>query len=117
MEKFTIVSDKSENMIKEDHFYSLDDIKEMIPMLDEVTYHLLFLRFNKGQLTESEVESTQIIIKRLQNNDKHFVEDIKEKFVCQSNQVEELDAITIDEAQGVCQSSQVEITIDEKKEI
>lgn len=95
MEKFTIVSDKSENMIKEDHFYSLDDIKEMIPMLDEVTYHLLFLRFNKGQLTESEIESTQIIIKRLQNNNKHFVEDIKQKFE-KVEVLEDLEEITID---------------------
>lgn len=96
MEKFTIVSDKSENMIKEDHFYSLDDIKEMIPMLDEVTYHLLFLRFNKGQLTESEIESTQIIIKRLQNNNKHFVEDIQKKF-SKVEVLEDLEEITIDE--------------------
>lgn len=95
MEKFTIVSDKSENMIKEDHFYSLDDIKEMIPMLDEVTYHLLFLRFNKGQLTESEIESTQIIIKRLQNNNKHFVEDIQKKF-SKVEVLEDLEEITID---------------------
>lgn len=95
MEKFTIVSDKSENMIKEDHFYSLDDIKEMIPMLDEVTYHLLFLRFNKGQLTESEIESTQIIIKRLQNNNKHFVEDIQKKFE-KVEVLEDLEEITID---------------------
>lgn len=95
MEKFTIVSDKSENMIKQDHFYSLDDIKEMIPMLDEVTYHLLFLRFNKGQLTESEIESTQIIIKRLQNNNKHFVEDIQKKF-SKVEVLEDLEEITID---------------------
>ena len=96
MDNFTIVSEQTENMIKEDHFYSLDDIKEMIPMLDEVTYHLLFLRFNKGQLTESEIESTQIIIKRLQNNNKHFVEDIKQKFE-KVEVLEDLEEITIDE--------------------
>ena len=101
MDKFTIVSDKSENMIKEDHFYSLDDIKEMVPMLDEATYHLLFLRFNKGQLTESEIESTQIIIKRLQKNDKHFVDDVNEKFTKVEVLEEALEEITIDEKKEI----------------
>jgi hypothetical protein len=96
MNKFTEQTEKSENLIKEGHFYSLDDIKTMIPMLDDITYHSLFLRFNKDLLTEKEIEDTNIIIKRLKINQEHYINDIKEKF--EKNQiVEELEEITIDE--------------------
>jgi hypothetical protein len=96
MNKFTEQTEKSENLIKEGHFYSLDDIKTMIPMLDDITYNLLFLRFNKDLLTDKEIEDTNIIIKRLKINQEHYINDIKEKF--EKNQiVEELEEITIDE--------------------
>lgn len=80
MDKFTQISDQSENMIKEGRFYSLEDLRNMIPMLDDVTYHLLYLRFNRALLTETEIKDIELIIKRLQMNEKHFVNDVHEKF-------------------------------------
>ena len=96
MSKFTEQTEKSENLIKEGHFYTLDDIKTMIPMLDDITYNLMFLRFNKDLLTEKEIEDTKIVIKRLQNNQQHFIDDFKERHK-ENNPCEELEEVTLDD--------------------
>ena len=39
-------NEDSGNLINPTEFYTLDSIKNMIPMLDDISYHKLYLRFN-----------------------------------------------------------------------
>ena len=50
-----VIEKKDEGVImKEGMFYTLDAIKDHIPFLDDVSYRLLYLRFNDKFLTQEE---------------------------------------------------------------
>jgi len=61
-------------------YYPLEVIKEFIPCLDEITYRLLYLRFNENHLTEEEKKSEELMIKRLLNNKQRQEKAILEEF-------------------------------------
>ena len=67
-------------VMKEGMFYSLDNIKEHIPFLDDVSYRLLYLRFNENFLTEEEKKAEELMIQRLRTNKHNADKAILEEF-------------------------------------
>jgi len=82
-------TEDSGNLINQSEFYTLESIKGMIPMLDDVTYHKLYLRFNIEHLTEKEIEEQELLIKRLSMNVANTWKNNVEKF--ENNKVEEVE--------------------------
>jgi uncharacterized protein YsxB (DUF464 family) len=81
-------TEDSGNCIVYGEFYTLENIRHMIPMLDEVSYHKLYLRFNIQHLTEKEIEEQELLIKRLSMNFANTWKNNLEKF---ENKVEEVE--------------------------
>ena len=79
----------SGNLINPTEFYTLETIKGMIPMLDDVSYHKLYLRFNIQHLSEKEIEEEELLIKRLSVNVANAWKNNIEKF--ENNKVEEVE--------------------------
>ena len=73
-------TEDSGNLIIKGEFYTLENIRHMIPMLDEVSYHKLYLRFNIQHLTEKEIEEEELLIKRLSMNEASTWKKNIEKF-------------------------------------
>ena len=73
-------TEDSGNLINTTEFYTLENIRHMIPMLDEVSYHKLYLRFNIQHLTEKEIEEEELLIKRLSMNEANTWKKNIEKF-------------------------------------
>jgi hypothetical protein len=73
-------NEDSGNLIVRGEFYTLENIKAMIPMLDDVSYHKLYLRFNIEHLTEKEIEQEELLIKRLSINVANTWKNNLEKF-------------------------------------
>lgn len=73
-------TEDSGNLINTTEFYTLENIRAMIPMLDEVSYHKLYLRFNIQHLTEKEIEEEELLIKRLSMNEANTWKKNIEKF-------------------------------------
>jgi len=73
-------TEDSGNCIVYGEFYTLENIRHMIPMLDEVSYHKLYLRFNIQHLTEKEIEEEELLIKRLAMNEANTWKKNIEKF-------------------------------------
>jgi hypothetical protein len=84
-------NEDSGNLINQSEFYTLDSIKNMIPMLDDVSYHKLYLRFNVEHLTEKEIEEEELLIKRLSMNVANMWKNNVEKFDNSNNKVEEVE--------------------------
>ena len=84
-------NEDSGNLINQSEFYTLDSIKNMIPMLDDVSYHKLYLRFNIQHLTEKEIEEEELLIKRLSMNVANMWKNNIEKFDNSNNKVEEVE--------------------------
>ena len=82
-------TEDSGNCIVYGEFYTLENIRHMIPMLDEVSYHKLYLRFNFQHLTEKEIEEEELLIKRLSMNEANTWKKNLEKF--EENKVEEVE--------------------------
>jgi len=82
-------TEDSGNLINTTEFYTLESIKGMIPMLDDVSYHKLYLRFNIQHLTEKEIEDEELLIKRLSMNVANMWKNNVEKF--EQNKVEEVE--------------------------
>jgi len=82
-------TEDSGNLIIRGEFYTLENIKAMIPMLDDVSYHKLYLRFNIEHLTEKEIEEEELLIKRLSINVANTWKNNLEKF--EQNKVEEVE--------------------------
>ncbi len=82
-------TEDSGNCIVYGEFYTLENIRHMIPMLDEVSYHKLYLRFNIQHLTEKEIEEEELLIKRLAMNEANTWKKNIEKF--EQNKVEEVE--------------------------
>jgi len=82
-------TEDSGNLIIRGEFYTLENIKAMIPMLDDVSYHKLYLRFNIEHLTEKEIEEEELLIKRLSINVANTWKNNVEKF--ENNKVEEVE--------------------------
>jgi len=82
-------NEDSGNLIIRGEFYTLENIKHMIPMLDDVSYHKLYLRFNIEHLTEKEIEEEELLIKRLSINVANTWKNNVEKF--ENNKVEEVE--------------------------
>lgn len=82
-------TEDSGNLIIKGEFYTLENIRAMIPMLDEVSYHKLYLRFNIQHLTEKEIEEEELLIKRLSMNEANTWKKNIEKF--EQNKVEEVE--------------------------
>tara|TARA_R110002153_G_scaffold272889_1_gene442367 strand:- start:3633 stop:3902 length:270 start_codon:yes stop_codon:yes gene_type:complete len=82
-------NEDSGNLIIRGEFYTLENIKAMIPMLDDVSYHKLYLRFNIEHLTEKEIEEEELLIKRLSINFANAWKKNLEKF--EQNKVEEVE--------------------------
>lgn len=82
-------TEDSGNLIIKGEFYTLENIRHMIPMLDEVSYHKLYLRFNIQHLTEKEIEEEELLIKRLSMNEANTWKKNIEKF--EQNKVEEVE--------------------------
>ena len=87
-------NEDSGNLINQSEFYTLDSIKDMIPMLDDVSYHKLYLRFNIQHLTEKEIEEEELLIKRLSINFANAWKNNIEKFDNSNNKVEEVEPNT-----------------------
>ena len=69
MENIELISKSDDAVImKEGMFFTLDAIKDNIPCLDEITYRLLYLKFNDKFLTEEEKKAEELMIKRLTAN-------------------------------------------------
>jgi hypothetical protein len=76
-----VIEKKDEGVImKEGMFYTLDAIKEHIPFLDDVSYRLLYLRFNENFLTEEEKKAEELMIQRLRTNKNNADKAILEEF-------------------------------------
>ena len=73
-------TEDSGNLINTTEFYTLESIKGMIPMLDDVSYHKLYLRFNIQHLSEKEIEEEELLIKRLSMNVANIWKNNLEKF-------------------------------------
>ena len=73
-------TEDSGNLIVRGEFYTLENIKAMIPMLDDVSYHKLYLRINLEHLTEKEIEEEELLIKRLSINVANAWKNNIEKF-------------------------------------
>ena len=73
-------TEDSGNLINTTEFYTLESIKGMIPMLDDVSYHKLYLRFNIQHLSEKEIEEEELLIKRLSMNFANTWKNNIEKF-------------------------------------
>ena len=84
-------NEDSGNLIIRGEFYTLENIKAMIPMLDDVSYHKLYLRFNIDHLTEKEIEEEELLIKRLSINYANAWKKNLEKFDNSNNKVEEVE--------------------------
>ena len=84
-------TEDSGNLINPTEFYTLDSIKGMIPMLDDVSYHKLYLRINIQHLTEKEIEEEELLIKRLSINAANAWKNNIEKFDNSNNKVEEVE--------------------------
>ena len=82
-------NEDSGNLINPTEFYTLDSIKNMIPMLDDISYHKLYLRFNSQHLSEKEIEECELLIKRLSMNVANAWKNNVEKF--DNNKVEEIE--------------------------
>ncbi len=82
-------TEDSGNLIIKGEFYTLENIRHMVPMLDEVSYHKLYLRFNIQHLTEKEIEEEELLIKRLSMNEANTWKKSIEKF--EQNKVEEVE--------------------------
>jgi len=82
-------TEDSGNLIIKGEFYTLDNIKNMIPMLDEISYHKLFLQINYNYLSKREIEDEELLIKRLAMNDANTWKRNMEKFDNSNNKVEE----------------------------
>ena len=67
-------------VMKEGMFYTLDAIKDTIPFLDDVSYRLLYLRFNDNFLTEEEKKAEELMIQRLRTNKHNADKAILEEF-------------------------------------
>ncbi len=67
-------------IMKEGMFFTLDAIKENIPCLDDVTYRLLYLRFNDKFLTQEEKKAEELMIQRLRTNKDNADKVILEEF-------------------------------------
>jgi hypothetical protein len=87
-------TEDSGNLINPTEFYTLESIKGMIPMLDDVSYHKLYLRFNIEHLTEKEIEEEELLIKRLSINFANAWKNNIEKFDNSNNKVEEVEPNT-----------------------
>ena len=87
-------NEDSGNLIMRGEFYTLENIKAMIPMLDDVSYHKLYLRFNIEHLTEKEIEEEELLIKRLSINFANTWKNNIEKFDNSNNKVEEVEPNT-----------------------
>jgi len=85
-------TEDSGNLIIKGEFYTLENIRHMVPMLDEVSYHKLYLRFNIQHLTEKEIEEEELLIKRLSMNEANTWKKSIEKF--EQNKVEEVEPNT-----------------------
>lgn len=69
MENIEPISKSDEAVImREGMFFTLDAIKDNIPCLDEITYRLLYLKFNDKFLSEEEKKAEELMIKRLTAN-------------------------------------------------
>ena len=76
-----LIEKKDEGVVmKEGMFYTLDNIKEHIPFLDDVSYRLLYLRFNENFLTEEEKKAEELMIQRLRTNKHNADKAILEEF-------------------------------------
>lgn len=82
-------TEDSGNLINATEFYTLDSIKGMIPMLDDISYHKLYLRFNIQHLSEKEIEEEELLIKRLSMNVANAWKTNVQKF--ENNKVEEIE--------------------------
>jgi len=67
-------------VMKEGMFYTLDAIKDTIPFLDDVSYRLLYLRFNDKYLTPEEKKVEELMIERLRTNKYNTDKAILEEF-------------------------------------
>jgi len=84
-------TEDSGNLIIRGEFYTLENIKAMIPMLDDVSYHKLYLQINIAHLTEKEIEEEELLIKRLSINFANTWKKNLEKFDNSNNKVEEVE--------------------------
>jgi hypothetical protein len=82
-------TEDSGNLINTTEFYTLESIKGMIPMLDDVSYHKLYLRFNIQHLSDKEIEEEELLIKRLSMNVANIWKNNLKKF--EQNNVEEVE--------------------------
>ena len=80
-------TEDSGNLINPEVFYTLDSIKNMIPMLDDISYHKLYLKINIHHLTEKEIQEQELLIKRLSMNVTNTWKENIEKF--EQNKVED----------------------------
>ena len=84
-------TEDSGNLINTTEFYTLESIKGMIPMLDDVSYHKLYLRFNIQHLSDNEIEEEELLIKRLSMNVSNMWKNNLEKF--ENNTVEKVEEV------------------------
>jgi len=77
-------------------FYPLELIKEFVPCLDDLTYRLLYLRFNENNLTEEEKKSEELMIKRLKMNKDNANKKLIEEFSKNDCNILDSSFVTID---------------------